>query len=146
MYMSMKALYLIRQIICLLGEVKWASVLTCPSSKSNDFFRLCFQSDEDLKLCHCTWECQGCECKPPEPCDSLCILCGISSGDESISQWKCTQSSIMWSHLDADLRSNMRSYLPVSTTPSLSGQLWHPDFASSSAKWTSLYLLQSLKD
>lgn len=146
MYMSMKALYLIRQIICLLGEVKRASVLTHPSSKSNDFFRLCFQSDEDLKPCHCTRECRGCECKLPEPCDSLCILCGTSSGGESISQCKCTQSSVLWSHVDADLRSNMRSYLPVPTTPSLSGPLRHPAFVSSSAEWTSLYLLQSLKD
>lgn len=46
-YMSMKALYLIRQIIRLLVEVKQASVLTRPSSKNKYLLRLCFQSEKD---------------------------------------------------------------------------------------------------
>lgn len=90
MYTSRKALYLIRHIICLLVEVKQASVLTHPSSKSNSLLRLCFQSNADPspKLCHHTGECLSHGCKLPESCDSLWNLSGSLPGGGSIIQWR----------------------------------------------------------
>lgn len=143
--MSMTALYLIRQIIRLLVEVKQASVLTRPSSKNKYLLRLCFQSEKDkiVSLHTGVPKFLGVSCPSLV---TLSLTSGTSAGGENLSQWNWTQRSLTWNRVDADLKADRWSIdHPISTTPSLCVRLWNPGFASSSAKWISLCLPQSLK-